>query len=156
MAYLCLNKPGFVFSCSACKIMSCSPSGLLFPGVDHLAKASLVSPTRQNRSADAKITRGLTEVFPGGTATSFCACSASQLKSLCSHLTDGVPCCSMQDSPLQHKVCDLVPTAPACSREGLSGLRALCFLFSGMALPGYGESLTHGFLCISEIFALTV
>lgn len=40
---MCLNKPGFVISCSACKVVSCSPLGFLFPGVDHLAKDSTES-----------------------------------------------------------------------------------------------------------------
>lgn len=65
-AYLCLNKPGFVISYSACKITSCSPPGLLFPGVDQLAKVSTESLTRQNQCTDAKITWGLTKQFPAG------------------------------------------------------------------------------------------
>lgn len=38
--------------------MSCSPLGLLFPRVDHLAKVSTESLTGQNQCADAKITWG--------------------------------------------------------------------------------------------------
>lgn len=38
-------------ACSACKVTSCSPHGLLFPGIDHLAKVS-------TGSNQAEATRG--------------------------------------------------------------------------------------------------